>query len=126
MDKLDIPTMRYGPFSLEAASRVGAALRRRAGVFIMMVVAGGLLAGCQTDGPSSNPLSELAAYSSKKDEPAKTAAKPPEPPMTRSRAAMDCWMKAEKGPADANLDKRADAVTKCIDDKLKTAQAPKT
>ena len=47
--------------------------------------------------------------------------------MTRSRAAMECWMQTEKGRADANLDKRADFVTKCIDDKLKTAQAaPKT
>jgi hypothetical protein len=36
-------------------------------------------------------------------------------------------MKTEKGHADANLDKRADVVTKCIDDKLKAAQAaPKT
>ena len=88
----------------------------------LLLAAGGLLAGCQTDGPSSNPLSELAAYNGKKDEPAK----PAEPPMTRSRAAMECWMKTEKGRADENLDKRADVVNKCIDEKLKTAQAPKS
>jgi hypothetical protein len=43
--------------------------------------------------------------------------------MTRSRAASDCWMNTEKGSAAANLDKRADVVTKCIDDKMKAAQA---
>lgn len=117
--------MRYGPFSIEATSKAGLTMRRKAGVLALLAMTGGLLAGCQTDGPSSNPLSELAAYNSKKDDPAKTAAKPPEPPMTRSRAAMECWMKTEKG-RDANLDKRADVVTKCIDEKLKTVEAPKT
>jgi hypothetical protein len=92
----------------------------------LLLATGGLLAGCQTDGSPSNPLSELAAYNGKKDEPPKTAAKPAEPPMTRSRAAMECWMKTEKGSAGANLDKRADIVNKCIDDTLKTAQASKT
>lgn len=81
-----------------------------------------LLAGCETDGSPPGPLAELAAYSGKKDDAGK-AAKPPEPPMTRSRAAADCWMQTEKGRADANLDKRADFVTKCIEDKLKTVQA---
>lgn len=47
------------------------------------------------------------------------AAKPAEPPMTRSRAATECWMKTEKGSAGADLDKRADIVNKCIDEKLK-------
>lgn len=92
----------------------------------ILLVTSGLLAGCQTDGSSANPISELAAYSGKKDDPAKTAAKPPEPPMTRSRAASDCWMKLEKGSAAVDLDKRADLVTKCIDEKLKSAAPPKT
>lgn len=92
----------------------------------MLAVAAALLSGCETDGSPPGPLAELAAYNGKKDDAAKSA-KPPEPPMTRSRAAMECWMQTEKGRADANLDKRADFVTKCIDDKLKTAQAaPKT
>ncbi len=85
----------------------------------ILTLAGGVLAGCETDGGSPGPFAELAAYRAKKDEPAK----PAEPPMTRSRAAMECWMKTEKGRSDGNLDKRADVVTKCIDDKLKTAAA---
>ncbi len=39
-----------------------------------------------------------------------------------ARAAMECWMGTEKGSAKTNLDKRADIVTKCIQDKMKTAQ----
>jgi hypothetical protein len=96
----------------------------KAGVTTMLMMAAGLLAGCQTDG-ATNPISELATYNGKKDE-AKTAAKPAEPPMTRSQAASDCWMKTEKGAAGGDLDKRADTVNKCIDEKLKTPQAPKT
>jgi hypothetical protein len=89
---------------------------------MLMVVASAtiLLSGCQTDGSSS--LSDLVTSNDKKAEPAT----PAEPPMTRSRAAMECWMKTEKGQADGNLDKRADVVNKCIDEKLKTAQAPKS
>ena len=45
--------------------------------------------------------------------------------MTRSRAASECWMKTEKGSAAANLDKRADVVNKCIDDKMKSVDAKK-
>ena len=102
--------MRYGSFSMLA----------------LLTIAGGLLAGCQTDGAPSNPLTELAAATGKKDDAAKPAAKPAEPPMTRSQAAMDCWMQTEKGSASANLDKRADIVSKCIDDKLKKVEAPKS
>ena len=40
------------------------------------------------------------------------------PPLTHSEAAMQCWMSVEKGRADASLDKRADVVTKCINDKM--------
>jgi hypothetical protein len=46
--------------------------------------------------------------------------------MTHSRAASECWMGTEKGSAKANIDKRADIVDKCIEDKMKTAAAPKT
>ncbi|HET9175779.1 MAG TPA: hypothetical protein VFN84_05435 [Pseudolabrys sp.] len=48
--------------------------------------------------------------------------------MTRTRAARECWMRTEKGNAHQDLDKRADIVNKCIDDKLKAASmaAPKS
>jgi hypothetical protein len=116
---LGYPTMQHAPFSTVADSRSGAALRRRLGPLACLAVAAALLSGCQTDGAPSNPLSELATFNDKKAEPAK----PPEPPMTRSRAAMECWMKTEKGRGDGDLDKRADIVNKCIDEKLKTVQA---
>lgn len=110
--------MQHAPFPIVADSRSGAATRHRLGALACLAVAAALLSGCQTDG-ASNPLSELAAFNDKKAEPAK----PPEPPMTRSRAAMECWMKTEKGRGDGDLDKRADVVNKCIDEKLKTVQA---
>ena len=49
------------------------------------------------------------------------AAKPVELPMTHTRAAEQCWMSTEKGAASMSLDKRADLVDKCIDEKMKTA-----
>jgi len=46
------------------------------------------------------------------------AAKPVEPPITRRLAAEQCWMAAEKAHATMPLDKRADIVNKCIEQKL--------
>ena len=40
-------------------------------------------------------------------------------PMTHSRAARECWMRAERTSARENLDKRADLVNKCIEDKMR-------
>jgi len=114
--------MRHAPDANDAGDKPGLSIRRKISALSMLAVAAALLSGCETDGSPPGPLAELAAYNRKKDD-----AKPAEPPLTRSRAAMECWMQTEKGRADANLDKRADFVTKCIDDKLKTAQtAPKT
>ena len=95
------------------------------------------LAGCQTDGagPTASDAPKAEVTSAKPDDaaPRTQAAKPAEPaadePMTRTRAARECWMKTEKGNARENLDKRADLVNKCIDDKMKAAAgtpAPKT
>ncbi len=117
--------MRHALFSTVAASKTGAVRRHKVGALCLLAVAAALLSGCETDGVPPSPLAELAAYNGKTAESA-MASKPPEPPMTRSRAAMECWMKTEKGRADANLDKRADFVTKCIDDRMKTVEAPKT
>jgi len=37
----------------------------------------------------------------------------------RTWAAADCWKSTEKNYDKMNIDKRADIVTKCIDDKMK-------
>jgi len=98
-----------------------------------VLIAAGLLAGCETDGNDAGPFAALCdAVAPGTDGPAVSSADVaghgdgPEPPMTRRRAATECWMATEKGSAGANLDKRADTVTKCIDDKMKNvAAAPK-
>jgi hypothetical protein len=74
-----------------------------------LAMAGMLLAGCETTG--AGPAADAAM-------------KTPGPPMTHSRAAQECWMATEKGHNSASLDKRADVVTKCIDDKMKATPAP--
>jgi hypothetical protein len=95
---------------------------RRLACALLLTGSAALLSACQSDGVPPSPLTELANYSSGKPaEQAKAEAKPE--PMTRSRAAMECWAKADKAGSDVNLDKRADIVTKCIDDKLKTVKA---
>ncbi len=93
-----------------------------------LVLAAGLLGGCETNGGPSNPLSELVAYSSgaRASAPAparQEAARPPEKPKTRAQAAMDCWAVAEKSHAGVSLDARADFVNKCIESKLKSPDA---
>jgi hypothetical protein len=97
----------------------------QAAALVLVFAAAGLLAGCETDGNSPGPFAALSAPA-KPAEPEKPP-EPPEPPMTHARAASDCWMSVEKGYKDASLDKRADYVSKCIDDKMKTAKdAPKS
>ena len=71
-----------------------------------LLAAAAALAGCETTGGGPQ-----------------ASAKPAEPPMTHSRAALECWMKTEKGRADIDLDKRADIVTQCIDEKMQAARA---
>lgn len=79
----------------------------------LLVLAALALGGCETTGSGPGPAAQVVG--------------PPEPPMTHSRAAAECWMKTEKGQASGNLDKRADIVNKCIDEKMKAAAtAPKT
>jgi hypothetical protein len=94
------------------------------------------LAACETPGTgptaANAPKAEIAT-APKTEMPKTQAAKPSEPvrdtePMTRSRAARECWMRTEKGNIREDLDKRADLVNKCIDEKMKAAgtPAPKT
>jgi len=72
----------------------------------LLIGAATALAGCETTaGPSQAAAAKV------------------EPPMTRTRAAEQCWMATEKGNPNENLDKRADLVSKCIDQKMKAAPA---
>ena len=95
------------------------------------------LAACQTDSGSpvagDAPKAEAASAKPEAATPKPQAAKPEEPaeeaePMTRTRAARECWMKTEKANPHENLDRRAEIVNKCIEDKMKAAAAssPKT
>jgi hypothetical protein len=71
----------------------------------LLVLAAAGLAACETTGLGTTT----------------EAAKPAEPPMTHTRAAEQCWMAAEKAHAALPLDKRADIVDKCIEQKMKAA-----
>ena len=106
------------------------------------------LAACETDGTgptaagapkaevasarpdAAAPKAEAPKAEAPKSESAKPqTAKPAEPvadsePMTHARAARDCWMKTEKANAHTDLDKRADLVNKCIDEKMKASGVP--
>jgi hypothetical protein len=104
---------------------------------VLLMLAAGLLAGCETDSTGPGATAAPTAQTAQAPNPAEPGkpvqavkpAEPPkvEPPMTRARAATECWMRTEKGSANVDLDKRADVVTKCIDDKMKAAAAaPKT
>jgi hypothetical protein len=118
--------------------------------FMVFAAAALALAACETDGTGPTaadaPKAEVASTAPKtesrtesktetskqeasKPEAKPQAAKPAEPvadsePMTHARAARECWMKTEKANAHADLDKRADLVNKCIDEKMKAAGAP--
>ena len=100
--------------------------------FTLLAAAAFALAACQTDSGSqaagNAPKAEVAAGKPDGAAPKPQAAKPAEPadeaePMTRTRAARECWMKTEKANPRENLDKRADIVNKCIEDKMKAAAA---
>jgi hypothetical protein len=89
-----------------------AGIRSNVGVRAALSLAAALLlSACETTGTgprAGSPASMQAAQ-----------APPPEPPITRAHAAEQCWMMTEKGHASAGIDRRADIVTKCIDDKMK-------
>ena len=102
---------------------------------ILLAAAAVALTACQTDSGSTaaGDTSKPEVTASRPDGAKPQAAKPAEPveeaePMTRTRAARECWMKTEKANRHEDLDKRADIVNKCIEDKMKAAGAspPKT
>jgi hypothetical protein len=89
--------------------------------FALFVSSALVLAACETDGTGPTAADAPKAEAA--------SAKPPEPvrntePMTRSRAARECWMRTEKASAHEDLDKRADLVNKCIDQKMNAAGVP--
>ena len=100
------------------------------------------LAACETDGtglsaadaPKAQAASAASQPAAAKPETGPTqTARPAAPaddpePMTHARAARECWMRTEKANPHQDLDKRADIVNRCIDDKLKAAgvTSPKT
>jgi hypothetical protein len=99
---------------------------RKIRMLALLGLSAGLLGGCETNGGPSNPLSELAAYSSgaNASAPARQEVKPPEKPITKAQAASDCWAMAEKSRSSASLEARADFVYDCIDKKLGVAAKP--
>ena len=112
----------------------------RAAASLAMLAAMLALAACETDGtgPSAADAPKAQAASAR-PEPAASKPETPPPqavrpaaaadgPMTRARAARECWMRTEKANPHQDLDKRADVVNKCIEDKLKAVGAapPKT
>jgi len=103
---------------------------------VAIIVCAFMLAGCETDGIGPTAADAPRAVSSAPPDADTTtahASRPGEPaqkvePMTHTRAARECWMRTEKSGARENLDKRADLVNKCIDEKMRTTGAvpPKT
>jgi hypothetical protein len=109
---------------------------------VVLAVAALALAACETDGtgPTAAGAPKAEVASAKPDaagartEASKPEAKPQAPkaaepvadsePMTHARAARECWMKTEKSSAHADIDKRADLVNKCIDERMKASGAP--
>ncbi len=86
------------------------------------------LAACNTTG-GDQPGPAAAAGTTGSTTTAAAPDNTPAQPMTRTQAASECWMKAEKFEGDKrNIDSRLNYVEKCINDKTKTAQpaAPKT
>ena len=66
------------------------------------------LAGCETTGAGPGPVAAA-----------------PQPPMDHARAAEECWMGTENNDQRMDLDKRADIVDRCIQDKMHGGSAPR-
>jgi len=83
------------------------------------------LGGCETDAtsPTAGDAPRAVTAARPDAEPSRSQPAPVanSTPMTHSRASRECWMRTEKGSAHENLDKRAELVNKCIDEKLKAA-----
>lgn len=86
----------------------------------LLLAAAAALAGCQTTSTASPAVAAAPSPT------LRAARHQPKPPMTHTQAALDCWMATEHGHADMPLDKRADVVDKCIQEKMNgTASGPR-
>ena len=98
------------------------------GRFVLFTACALTLAGCETDGtgPTAGDAPRAVTSARPDAEAPRTQAAPVanSVPMTHSRAARECWMRTEKSSAHENIDKRAELVNKCIDEKMKAAGAP--
>ena len=95
--------------------------RRPPFLALLLLASAPALAACQTDSTGTSMVQPMA-QSMAQAAPAEAAA-PAEPP-TRQEAALQCWASVDKAHKDMSLDKRADIVTKCIDDKLHPGETP--
>lgn len=86
--------------------------RARSGACAVLLLAAAALGGCETTGTGAPGVQAAAP------QPA------PATPMTHEKAATECWMGTEKTYGKLSLDKRADMVSKCIDQKMGKAAAP--
>ena len=77
-----------------------------------------LALGLVVTGCASKPASEMPAATTAAAKPAASAVEESdEPPMERSEAAGQCWMKYDK--SGGSLEAKAKLVDKCIDEKMK-------
>lgn len=97
------------------------------GTVALLVLAGALLAGCETTGGPKDPVSELVAFSGGAQASARSSRpddkSPTEKPKSRAQIAMDCWAMAEKSRAGSSLEARGDFVTDCIEKRLNPGSA---
>jgi len=104
----------------------------RAAASLAVLTAALALAACETDGTgqAAADAPKAQAASPRPETPSAQTARPAAAddgePMTRARAARECWMRTEKANPHQDIDKRADVVNKCIEDKLKGVAPPKT
>jgi hypothetical protein len=78
-------------------------------LLLALIAAAPALGACASSGPAA-PAAQAA--------PQEQQAQQEQEKLTRAEAAEQCWMSVEKKDKGLSLDKRADIVTKCIDDKL--------
>jgi hypothetical protein len=75
---------------------------------VLLMACSPALTGCKTDGTNAQAAADVPAHA---------------PP--RHEVALQCWAVVDKAHKTMDLDRRADFVSKCIDDRMKGQPAPK-